>query len=170
MLLFGRSVRHPATGTGEIFGRPNGAGHPANMRIWRTGSSRYPPPQSNETPKKSPGQFGPAGSPRAGSFEHFFGLNREADGYGGFAVEHLKDMTTQQAAELALGPLAGNQFNAAVACVAFGTGDVGLSHLQNMRRWPQLFQPASLSQSADQRLHRLPSDIDNRFRELAGSP
>jgi hypothetical protein len=32
MLLFGRDVVHPATGAGEIFGRPYAAGHPANMR------------------------------------------------------------------------------------------------------------------------------------------
>jgi hypothetical protein len=31
MLLFCRSVIHPAIGAGEIFGRPYAAGHPASM-------------------------------------------------------------------------------------------------------------------------------------------
>jgi hypothetical protein len=107
---------------------------------------------------------------REGSFEGLFGLNREADGHVGFAVEYLDDVIAQQAAELALGPLAGNQFDPSVPRVALRTAEVGLSHTQTMLRRPSLFQPASLSQSTDQRLPRPANDIHNRFRELAGSP
>ena len=56
-----------------------------------------------------------------------FGLNREANGDFGRAVENLKQMVAKQAAILAPWSTYGNQFNAAVAGIAFGTG-YGCAH------------------------------------------
>jgi len=61
-----------------------------------------------------------------------FRLNREANSDLGRAVENLKQMVAQQAAILAPRSTYGNQFNAAVAGIAFGTGDIGLLHGGNL--------------------------------------
>ena len=73
-----------------------------------------------------------------------FGLNREADGYVSGAVEHLKNMVAQQTTEFAPGPLFGNQFKAAVAGMAVGTGDVGFLHRINMRQRQNRSSPVPL--------------------------
>jgi hypothetical protein len=65
---------------------------------------------------------------RLGSLERLFGLDREAEGNFRRTVENLQDMIAEQAPVLALGAAYGIQFNAAVAGIAFGTGDVGPSH------------------------------------------
>jgi hypothetical protein len=65
---------------------------------------------------------------RLGSLERLFGLDREAEGNLRRTVENLQDMIAEQAPVLALGAAYGIQFNAAVASIAFGTGDVGPSH------------------------------------------
>lgn len=65
---------------------------------------------------------------RLGSLERLFGLDREAEGNLRRTVENLQDMIAEQAPVLALGAAYGIQFNAAVAGIAFGTGDVGPSH------------------------------------------
>jgi hypothetical protein len=62
------------------------------------------------------------------SLKRLFGLDGEADGYVGFAVESLKQMIADQAMKLALTASLGNQFNATVAGIAFRTADIGLSH------------------------------------------
>jgi hypothetical protein len=103
-----------------------------------------------------------------GLFEGLFGLDREADGDLGCTIENLEDLIAKQAAELALGSRSGSQLDAAVAGVAFGTGDVGLSHALGICRASERFSsPPCLSQSADQPFHGLPGDIDNRLRKLA---
>jgi hypothetical protein len=61
-------------------------------------------------------------------FKYLFGLDREPKGYYGFAVENLKDVVAEQAAEFTRWPAYGNQLNPAVASLAFGTGDIGLFH------------------------------------------
>jgi hypothetical protein len=60
-------------------------------------------------------------------------LDGEAHGYVSRAVENLKDLVANQTTEFAPGPLFGNEFNPAVAGVAFGAGDVGLLHVLDMR-------------------------------------
>jgi hypothetical protein len=60
--------------------------------------------------------------------EYLFGLDRETDCNLGATVENLKDMTTKQTVELAPDSLFGNQFDAAITRVTFGTSEVGLSH------------------------------------------
>jgi hypothetical protein len=62
------------------------------------------------------------------SFKYLFGMDREADGYAGFAIENLKEMVAERATELALGPGLGGQFNAAVASLALWTDDIRLFH------------------------------------------
>jgi hypothetical protein len=62
-----------------------------------------------------------------------YGLDGEAHGYVSRAVENLKDLVANQTTEFAPGPLFGNEFNPAVAGVAFGAGDVGLLHVLDMR-------------------------------------
>ena len=57
--------------------------------------------------------------------EKLTGLHRETDRNLGATVEHLKDVIANQTAELAFNTLLGNQFNPAIASVAFGTGEVG---------------------------------------------
>jgi hypothetical protein len=57
-----------------------------------------------------------------------FGLDSEADCYFAGAVENLTQMVAEQTAVFALGLLAARHFNAAIASLALGTGDVGLSH------------------------------------------
>ena len=66
------------------------------------------------------------------SLKGLFGLNREANGDLGRAVENLEQMVAKQATILAPWSTYGNQFNAAVAGVAFGTGDIGLLHAGNL--------------------------------------
>lgn len=63
-----------------------------------------------------------------GLFERLFGLDGETNRDVGLAVEHLDQMTAQQAVELALGPPLGNQLNAAVAGIALGTADIRFPH------------------------------------------
>jgi hypothetical protein len=62
------------------------------------------------------------------SLERLFGLNREADGDFGRAVENLKQMVAKQATILAPWSTHGNQFNPAVTGIAFGAGNIGLLH------------------------------------------
>jgi hypothetical protein len=59
-------------------------------------------------------------------------LNSEANGDFVGAVEKLKQMIANQAAKLASLARSRCQFDSAVARLAFGTGDVGLSHGQNL--------------------------------------
>jgi hypothetical protein len=61
-------------------------------------------------------------------FKYLSGLDREPKGYFGFAVENLKDVVAEQASEFTFWAAYGNQFNPAVASLAFGTGDIGLFH------------------------------------------
>jgi hypothetical protein len=75
--------------------------------------------------------------------ERPFRLDREADGDFGRAVEYFQDMIAQQAPILAPGPLAGGQFNPAVAGVALGTGDIAFLHPRNMRHQTSVFQSGS---------------------------
>jgi hypothetical protein len=76
------------------------------------------------------------------------GLDREAHGYVSRAVENLKDLVADQTAEFAPGPLFGNEFNPAIAGVAFGADDVGLLHVRNMRlRWDRSSRFRCLSAS-----------------------
>ena len=70
---------------------------------------------------------------RSELLERLFGLDREADGDVGLAVEDLKQVTAEQAMELALGAPLGHQLDAPVAGIALGTGDVGFPHARNMR-------------------------------------
>jgi hypothetical protein len=72
-------------------------------------------PRSDDRKTKSPG---------LALLEYLLGLDCEADGYFGRAVENLKEMAADEATELALGPRPGGQFNAAVARMTFGTSDV----------------------------------------------
>jgi hypothetical protein len=61
------------------------------------------------------------------SFKYLFGLDSEPKGNFGFPVE---EMVAEQATEFTLWPSYGNQLNAAVASIAFGTGDIGFLHEQ----------------------------------------
>ena len=63
-----------------------------------------------------------------GSLERLFGLNREANGYFGRAVEDLEQMVAKQATILAFWSPYGNEFNPAVTGIALGAGDIGLLH------------------------------------------
>jgi hypothetical protein len=76
-----------------------------------------------------------------GLFECLLGLNREADGDLGRAVEYLENLVAEQAAELSLGPWPRGEFNPAVAGVALRTGDIGFFHFSNMRQRPPVRQP-----------------------------
>ncbi len=81
-----------------------------------------------------------------------YGLDREAHGYVSRAVENLKDLVADQTTEFAPGPLFGNEFNPAVAGVAFGAGDVGLLHFCNMcLRWDRSSRFRCLSASLGRR-------------------
>lgn len=82
------------------------------------------------------------------SLERSLGLDRETDGYFGQSVENLKDVIAEQTPVLALGPLAGCQFNPAVSGVAFRTGDIAFFHIANMRRDRPVFQSRSRPQSS----------------------
>ena len=73
-------------------------------------------------------------------FEGFFRLNCQADRNIARAIERLKDMIAEQAAELALGAGAGSQFDAAITGMAVRTGNVGLFHLVIMPRVRTAFQ------------------------------
>lgn len=81
------------------------------------------------------------------SLERPLGLDRETDGYFGRSVENLKDVIAEQTPVLALGPLAGCQFNSAVSGVALRTGNIAFFHTANMHRDRPVFQPRSLPQS-----------------------
>jgi hypothetical protein len=72
------------------------------------------------------------------------GLDREADGDFGRAVENLKDMITEQAMVLALGPFAGSHFNTAIASAAFRASDIGFDH-EKRPQHPRNRIPAFLS-------------------------
>ena len=74
-----------------------------------------------------------------------YGLDGEAHGYVSRAVENLKDLVADQTAEFAPGPPFGNEFNPAVAGVAFGAGDIGLLHHLNMRLRSDRSSPVPLS-------------------------
>ncbi len=58
-----------------------------------------------------------------------FRLDGEPKGNFRFAVEDLQKLIAEHAMEFTLWSLLGNEFNAAVARIAFGTGDVGFSHV-----------------------------------------
>jgi hypothetical protein len=62
--------------------------------------------------------------------EYPVGLHREADGHVGRAIENFKDAIANQAAEFAPGPALGGQFDAAIARLAMGTAEIGLSHVR----------------------------------------
>jgi hypothetical protein len=64
------------------------------------------------------------------SFEQPFRLHRETKGYFGRPVENLKDIVAEQATELTLVSLFGNQFDPAVAGLTLGTDDIRLFHGQ----------------------------------------
>src|SRR5580704_3517158 len=61
-----------------------------------------------------------------------FGLHREAKGNFSCAVENLEHAITDQAMKLALGSWSRDKFDAAVAGVAFGADDIGLSHVREI--------------------------------------
>ena len=63
-------------------------------------------------------------------------------------------MVAQQTTEFAPGPLFGNQFKAAVAGMAVGTGDVGFSHRINMRQWQNRSSPVPLPPLASDLVQR----------------
>ena len=77
-------------------------------------------------------------------FEGLFGLHREADGDVGLAVEHFQQMAAQQAMKLALGAPLRNQFDAAVAGMAFGTGQIRFFHGRYMLPDGPISNPAAL--------------------------
>jgi hypothetical protein len=60
--------------------------------------------------------------------ENLFRLDRETDCNLGATVENLKDMIAEQAV-IAFDSLLGNQFDAPITSVTYGTGEVGLSHV-----------------------------------------
>jgi hypothetical protein len=72
--------------------------------------------------------------------EGSFGLNREPDSHFGGPVENFKQMSAQQALELALGPVTAGQCKAAVSGVTFWADDIGFFHPANMRRKSVNFQ------------------------------
>jgi hypothetical protein len=63
------------------------------------------------------------------SLEYLFGLDREADGYFGCAVENFKNMIAVQAAIFTCRRLSGIYFNPAIASTALRTGDIGFLHI-----------------------------------------
>ena len=63
-------------------------------------------------------------------------------------------MVAQQTTEFAPGPLFGNQFKAAVAGMAVGTGDVGFLHRINMRRRQNRSSPVPLPPLASDQMQR----------------
>jgi hypothetical protein len=63
-------------------------------------------------------------------------------------------MVAQQTTELAPGPLFGNQFNAAVAGMEVGTGDVGFLHRINMRQRHNRSSPVPLPPLASDPVQR----------------
>ena len=63
-------------------------------------------------------------------------------------------MVAQQTTEFAPGPLFGNQFKAAVAGMAVGTGDVGFLHRINMRRRQNRSSPVPLPPLASNLVQR----------------
>jgi len=63
-------------------------------------------------------------------------------------------MVAQQATEFAPGPLFGNQFKAAVAGMAVGTGDVGFPHRINMRQRQNRSSPVPLPPLASDPVQR----------------
>jgi hypothetical protein len=65
------------------------------------------------------------------SVKYLFGLDRETDRNFGATVENLKDMIAEQTVKLAPDSLLGNQLEPAVSSFAFGTSEVGLSHVRN---------------------------------------
>jgi hypothetical protein len=73
------------------------------------------------------------------------GLDGEAHGDVSRAVENFKDLVADQTTEFAPGPLFGNEFDPAVAGVAFGAGDVGLLHPPNMHLRLHRSSPVALS-------------------------
>jgi len=62
------------------------------------------------------------------NFPFSFGLNGKAQRHFVRAVKNFKEVVATQATELTPGARSRHQFNASVARVAIGTGDVGLSH------------------------------------------
>src|SRR5882757_2048383 len=63
-------------------------------------------------------------------------------------------MVAQQTTEFAPGPLFGNQFKAAVAGMAVGTGDVGFLHRNNMRQRQNRSSPVPLPPLASDPVQR----------------
>jgi hypothetical protein len=74
-----------------------------------------------------------------------YGLDGEAHGYVSRAVEDLKDLVADETTEFAPAPLFGDEFDPAVAVVAFGAGDVGLLHFPNMHLRLERSSPVPLS-------------------------
>jgi len=75
------------------------------------------------------------------------GLHRETDRNLGAAVEHLKDLVTNQTAKLAFDALFGNQFDTAIAGVAFGTGEIRLFHARYRTMFAKELHPAEKQRS-----------------------
>jgi hypothetical protein len=60
--------------------------------------------------------------------------DRKADEHFKGSVENLKDMIAGQATVLALAPINGGYFDAAISGAALGTDDIGFPHGRNLRR------------------------------------
>jgi hypothetical protein len=69
---------------------------------------------------------------KVGVIPILLGLDGETEGDFARAVKKLKHMVANQAAKLALLSWSRRQFDPAIAGAALGTGDVGLSHGQNL--------------------------------------
>lgn len=69
--------------------------------------------------------------------EYLLGLHGEADSHFGATIENFKDAIADQATKVAAGPLSGDQFDTAIASLAPGTSDIGLSHV----RYSTIFYP-----------------------------
>ena len=78
------------------------------------------PDPTTAAARRSRQQGGPLATLTRPSLESLFGLNREADGDFGRAVENLEQMVAKQAAILAPWSTYGNQFNPAVTGIACG--------------------------------------------------
>ena len=61
-------------------------------------------------------------------------LDRKADEYFKGPVENLEDVIAGQTTILALSPLNGGYFDAAISSAALGTNDIGFPHARSMRR------------------------------------